>query len=369
VEASNSDMGSKEGSSPRAVGQGNLRSDFELRFSSDVSERALSEFYDLAFPLRARKLKLYRNWYYSGRSVRNINRWPVVAVDRTGRIIGHAGTIPNLVNIAGRSIEASWFVDFFVLPEARGLGVGQSLMDKVMTASPIMMAIAASPDSLPMFRKYGWFENQETYHVSLPTRPSEFAKLRTYFGKNFPKILDVCVARYVHAISKGKSVINVSDVLDASMLEQTFNVMRQGDPNNASVIQRNTDYFNWRVIKNPLGGRYQIYSTDCAHALGRIMVSKARKELNILLLQGKNLEQILSGILSYAMNERVARVSFLSSMPVVAQIVPRWFWIKRNTPPFFYSEDKGLMEKLTTNTPELSLIDSDLDLSLIDDED
>ena len=341
--------------------------DFEVCAGRQVSESELLRFYQLAFPHRAGATKEYWDWQYQGISQMNLEKWPMVAIDQSGQIIGHVATVPVGVIHDGTLLEAAWFMDFYVVASARGRGVGKCLMERVMTRAPVMMAIGASRDSIPMFRSYGWYEDTSVYQHSFITRPSQLPTVKKYLGAGFTDVVDRSLAGYLETSLSGGSNLSVRPISNSVDLEHLFGRITNNSlrGSKTTVIKRDIEYFDWRVGQNCAGGRFEVFATGEAHALVRTLWIHGRAESKILMVSGQNIRQLVSGIIGHVVKAGVSRVSLLSSNRSNFEIPLKRIWIKKKTAPFIFSKDRDLLNDLTNNPLSLGLIDSDLDSSQI----
>ena len=73
-----------------------------------------------------------------------------------GRILGVLGAIPVRLAVDGASREAAYLVEFIVLPDERGRGIGSSLVRAAGEAHQTLIAIGITPDSRRVFERFGY---------------------------------------------------------------------------------------------------------------------------------------------------------------------------------------------------------------------
>lgn len=73
-----------------------------------------------------------------------------------GTIVGHLTSTPYALWVAGKEQLAYWLSGFHVLTEARGMGVGKSLIACLNNALPISSAVVVAEQSLRAFKANGW---------------------------------------------------------------------------------------------------------------------------------------------------------------------------------------------------------------------
>ena len=136
----------------------------EIRKASNVEEGALRRFYGDAFPGRAGFLSKHWRWLYRVGSFPGIE--PLVLVEGE-RVVGHAGAIPLTMSRLGQEATAIWFVDFSILPEFQGAGLGAKLTEAWMDLCPDRVTFC-NDRSIRVFRKFGWRERYDAGVRSLP---------------------------------------------------------------------------------------------------------------------------------------------------------------------------------------------------------
>jgi GNAT superfamily N-acetyltransferase len=341
---------------------------YELIPAADAPVEVLARFYQVAFPSRAQFLINHWRWHYSGIDPSNLAEWPLLAIDTKGEILGHVSTIPTNVTCRGRVFRGSWFVDFFVMPKARGLGIGGALIQRVMGAAALMMAIGASSYSLPIFRRYNWVEIEGTVKYSNILRLSEFPRIRKLrFPSLVPKTLDL--ALNFAGSTPNRIYGTVGEVVDItaapSQFLQGWECLSASD-HDAKPPSR--DFVQWRLDANPLGGRLFLHTTDYGKALTRVFSRNGIRELNILSIESSNTDRVLAHLLHWASTQKMSRISLVTSCKKIQSCARRWFLFKRLLTPFYFSNDPNLLSVIMDSPPDWQMIDGDIDLALPDDD-
>lgn len=116
---------------------------------------ALGRFLERAFPSQHRYPERWE-WLYTRNpflpSDFGVPGWIAV---RDGHIIGHTGAMPVSVTLGGHTTLAAWSVDTFVLPEARGGGVGKQLQTANQHAHRLFMSLEMSAANRAIKKKLG----------------------------------------------------------------------------------------------------------------------------------------------------------------------------------------------------------------------
>lgn len=72
------------------------------------------------------------------------------------RILGVLGALPVALSIDGTVRRAAYLVEFIVLPDERGRGIGSSLVRAAGEAHQTLIAIGITPDSRRVFERFGY---------------------------------------------------------------------------------------------------------------------------------------------------------------------------------------------------------------------
>lgn len=129
----------------------------ELLALSAASPAQREAFYRRAFPARADFL--IRNWRWLYRLGEGLAE-PLVLV-QDGAIVAHAGLIPARLRWKAEEVRAAWFVDFLVLPELQGRGLGLRLANAWMEKVPARLTYC-NERSWAIFKKLGWRSTFDT---------------------------------------------------------------------------------------------------------------------------------------------------------------------------------------------------------------
>jgi len=332
--------------------------------AKEVNATELQRFYRVAFPRRAEYLAEHWAWHYGGPDGENLNNWPLVALTSSDQIVGHVGTIPSIFRQESTTIQAAWFVDFFVSPHIRGTGVGGHLIRRVMKAAPLMMAIAVSQYSLPIFRKYGWSEIPGTTRLSTVLSFKQFTSPHhSRMRKIFLPMLDgpiSCLRSLLLSLDGAPDVtgetkeLEKSEHLDYSILGVDHDIW-------------NSQLIGWRLKSSQTGGRLFLHTARGEFALTRVLSTFKRRELHVLSLGQQTSIVIFKYLLKWAIEQKVSRLVMVTEDPELKRIARKFLFVGTPMTPFFYSADKALLQRVSACPPRFQMIDSDLDMAISDD--
>jgi hypothetical protein len=281
-------------------------------------------------------------------------------------VVGLISSYPIQVIHDKQKYDASWFVDMYVLPDYRGVGLAGYLWRQVMHASQLVFSISPNKISLQMFRKTGWTEIPGTYYFSLPlglsrSRFSSNSKLAPFFSS-----FDKCW----HKLYQTRALLQIGphrrdtyhiDPVSWPVFSDVFgNECSLCDP--PLQILYDSKFYRWRIENCSIGGEMLIHRSDHALALIRVIRATDIRQANILLLQTDCPSTFFSHITNWAILQQLDRVVLATKHPKIIRAASRWFPIKKHIPYFVYSTPQSLANKLDADTLSPQLIDSDLDL-------
>lgn len=247
----------------------------EILKASAAREGELRKFYEAAFPERAAFLAEHWEWLYRVGRFPGVE--PLVLVDRE-RVVGHAGAIPVMVARQGAVAPAIWFVDFKILPEYQGKGLGKKLTEAWMKMCPDRITFC-NERSMAVFRALGWSERSD---ASVRSRPFELAgPLRARFGAlgaAAGAVLGGPTRVLLRARAYGAPALKVEPILNsAGGLAE-----RLDDPSAPTRLVRDSDWMRWRLLENPRMNEHLLASSEGVHAVLRLFVSLGRKRAHLL---------------------------------------------------------------------------------------
>jgi GNAT superfamily N-acetyltransferase len=89
-----------------------------------------------------------------------------VVEDRHGKLAGLCAYIPFTLRARAQNLSSAWLVDFYVLPQCQGKGLGRLLTRQVEDRSSITASLSQTAMAYRVFRRMGWSERSGT-HLSM----------------------------------------------------------------------------------------------------------------------------------------------------------------------------------------------------------
>ena len=325
------------------------------------SQKRLYEFYARVYPDRTNFLNHHWKWLYSSDRLKTPHSWPITAVDQAQSIVGYAGIIPGCFNIKGKIIEGAWFVDYFVNKEFRGTGLAGSLIQQVMSSSPLVATIGSSQKGEAVFRHYGWTEVLGPRYYSLPINLSRHPRFRSSKIKHILAPADIISRQYWKLKSHSHGEDYDLKPITTPLLKEFID-----DRNNLAVDfsqYRDEGFLRWRVLEFPLQDQIRVFYSSNSKALLRCAKSPQYFRITVLALKSKDPLLFFKHIIQIAHKMRADEIALVSSDPILQQSFNKCFPVKKNLPMYFYSQSNYVSPLPSIDSMRFEMIDSDLDLA------
>ena len=324
--------------------------------AADVGSAALGRFYERMYPTRAEEIARHWRWLYragAGAGAGAEGAAPIVAVD-AGEVVGHAGAIPVRIHGPGVDVPATWFVDFAVVPEAQGSGVGRALAEARMDGAFTHISYP-NERSMPVFHRLGWTDRPDTWDLRLFLQPAAH-----------PRLADAAAARGLGAATRivtrlrtaRHAPLEVRPADAAALAEHAA----MGCPAGVHV-RRDDDFLDWRVTSSPQSGEYLVLRTDGASVIGRVVDDAGHRRLHLLSVRTVDagaFSDALPAVLRWALEERVAAVWLVSSDVDLVRRARRWLPMRR-TFRFAFHSRLPEVDRALRGAVRWEALDSDFD--------
>lgn len=131
--------------------------DFEITQLQTHQLDELPEFLRAVYPSEVRKTDLaYLRWFYQQNPNVGSDALPIWILRRNGQIIGQLGTIPVQLKVGATYTKAIWILEFVILPEFRGQGLGKKLVLAAGEKYSTMITLGINEASTRVFTSLGW---------------------------------------------------------------------------------------------------------------------------------------------------------------------------------------------------------------------
>jgi GNAT superfamily N-acetyltransferase len=312
---------------------------FLVRQATVADKPALFEFLRRAYPDRAQyKFPARWEWEYEHNPFARGTLPIWIALDGD-RVIGQSGALVEPLVLDGRETRVGWGVDFFVLPEYRGRGLGTRLQQANNAGNEIFMSLSMAATAarikthiglrplppVPVYTKIVRHDPVSVLHtLAARTKLPEGLIRRTGVHRLSASLLTARTARRARGISPpARGVIPV-----ARFGPEVDDLWARFSPQFPALIRRDAEYLNWKYVAQP---HVQYERFVSPH--GYVIFRRARPpERNVGLILDVFAdpadEGTLRALLGLAIHQLTAQgVTYLqaaSSLPVIGQILTGW---------------------------------------------
>jgi GNAT superfamily N-acetyltransferase len=225
------------------------------QFTLDDQEELLS-FLRIAYPDEPRKSEFdFWKWHYLENPYTTLDDIPLWIVKDKEHIVGQLATIPVALKVGERETRAIWILDFIVLPQYRGRGLGKRLVLASGESHPTMITLGINEQSIPVFRSLNWVALGGVHRYHRLIYPGDA------FGEipfdSLRSIVNLCYApfrpRYAQTRYTGSGIIR-----EIRSFDDSFNELwqRAGTQWPCAVI-RDSRYLEWQFRRQP-GKRFEV---------------------------------------------------------------------------------------------------------------
>ena len=332
-----------------------LQVKYKINKISEIATDQLSEFYKKTYYKRYKSLTSNWRWWY--RVGYNELEPLILSVDN--KVIGQAAYLPINLNILGNIVPAIWFVDYVVLPEFKGKGLGKILSKEWMKICPNQMAIC-SDDSLRVLKKLGWKDNYTTKRLARPISTLKFLPILKNLKLNF-------VNRTLRYFIKKKYSRNISinpyKISDNfKIIDDSFKLRKIVKNNEFAEIIRDEKWLHWRLIECPYKKDIYFFEYKNNFAIVHIFVIENIKKLNIIYTYSADKLQeneLFVQIINWSINNNIDLVWAVSRNTDFENIFPKIF--NRSLQFVSWSSDEKIFKTLQNGLSNLQGIDTDND--------
>ena len=330
---------------------------YKINKISEVTKDQLSDFYKKTYYPRYKSLTNNWHWWYRV----GYNEFEPLIISIDNKVIGQAAYLPTELNVLGNKVPAIWFVDYAILPEFKGKGLGKIMYKEWMKICPNQMAIC-SDDSLRVLKKFGWKDNSATKRLARPINALNFLPIIKNFKLNFVnKTLRYSIKKkYNRNIS-----INPYKISDNfKIINDSLKLKKNSTNNGFASIIRDEKWLNWRLMECPYKKDIYFFEYKNNFAIVHIFYQYV-KRLNILYTYSTDKLQeneLYVQVMNWAINNDIDLVWAINRNTELKNIFPTIF----DKPLKFaaWSLDEKILKILQNGLLDLQGIDTDTDSCL-----
>jgi len=333
-------------------------SDYTVKTISQVNKDKLLSFYKIVFKDRYKILFENRKWFYR---LNNTKCEPIV-LTTADKIIGQLGTIPIKVKLDNKIKSACWYVDYVILPEFQGKGIGSKLVKEGTKKTDIQIAFC-NEQALKVYKRLNWNINTSTKRLARPINPIKWIPF--FYNSNLK------VLKNLYNFSINKKLKNLNLIKPYKFKDHSKSVLdnflkRKVDDTISLKFFRDEEWFHWRFMEFPYSENLLVFEFNGNYVIGHTIKLKNIYRLHIIFhyfLDTSEEEKIYYLIFKWA-NENNFDLIWSCSVNQnlinkLEEIFPKRF-IKTIKIASFSSDEKTF-KLLNKNYENIQASDSDLD--------
>ena len=331
---------------------------YKVQKISEIPTDKLSDFYKKTYFQRHKSLTENWRWWYR---VGIIDKEPIIiTVDE--KVIGQAAFLPTKLNILKKIIPAIWFVDYAILPEYMGKGLGQVLYKEWKNVCPNQMAIC-SDYSLRVLKKFDWKENLETKRIIKTINISKIIPLNQNIRlKFFDNISKYYIKKKYYRL---KSIIPHKITNEFNVIKESFLLKKNTINKNYAEILRDNEWLYWRLMECPYKKDIYFFEYKNNFAIVHILLTNNIKKLNILYMystEETNFNELTIQILNWSVQNNIDVMWAINRDDNLKDIFPKI--LNKSVQYAAWSSNQEIFDILSKGLLDLQGIDTDIDSSL-----
>ncbi len=195
-------------------------------------------------------------WHYLQNPHTQLDNIPLWVVTDNERIVGQVATIPVVLKVNDDEKPAIWILDFVVLPEYRGKGLGKRLVKAALESNAIVMTLGINEASTAVFRSLKWvpLEGLHRYHRLL------------YPGDAFGEIARLSplrsIANLLYAPFRPRDAqlryTGSGEIREITTFDESFtDLWRRARPQWPCAVVRSPAFLEWQYRRQP-GKKFEV---------------------------------------------------------------------------------------------------------------
>ena len=325
--------------------------DCEIRQLQNNELERLTEFLQRAYPGEVRKASLpYLRWYYNQNPNVEPDCLPVWAVAKGNKIVGQLATIPVQFKAGAAYTKAIWILEFILLEEFRGKGLGKRLVLAAREKYPTMITLGINEASTRVFTSLGWkpLGNIHRYHKML------FAgSAARELGDKRLLCESLNLLSYpLRAFLRLRSSTHKYEIRrDPPLTREIDDLWEQASPQWPAAVRRDYRFLSWQFLQQPGKTFDFIFLYERGKLVGytilffRKGVGNApppKAAISDLVFDSQNQDEVIDALLNAALMLAIERragslVTDVLDARVESHLKRLGFWRIKNSPRFMAS--------------------------------
>lgn len=323
--------------------------DARIKKFEPADEDAVLSFLRAAYP--AEPLKSDRGfwrWHFLENPNTSLDDVPLWLVVNEEGVIGQMASIPVEVKVGASRKRALWIVDYILLPECRGTGLGKRLLDIPLEYCPTLLTLGYNEHSAKVMWRIGWVSLGQIKRFQRLLFPGDAAKeisrrgaLRSFANLAYAPLRPSAAALRPSARGEVREVVSFDSSFD--------NLWTRASAQWTCAVVRDSRMLEWQFRKQPgkkfdvLGyyeeGRllgYAILYFRKPEGAGRVSPKVAITDLLYDPMDAERIiDELLKGALRLAIERRAgAIVTDVRDARVEEGLRRHGFWPVKSAPPF-----------------------------------
>lgn len=336
-----------------------MPSDVQIKQFELSDQAALLSFLRRAYPGEPRRGDVaFWKWHFLENPHAEPGDIPVWLAKDGNEIVGQMATIPVMLKVGQEEKRAIWSIDFIMLHEYRGRGLGKRLVHAAQESyCKTMMELGHNEQSGAVFRSLKWVElgNINRYHKLL--FPGDALKEISRFGplRSFTNLIYKPFRPRLSAPSESGFALRDVTAFDSSFDD----LWRDANVQWPCSVVRGSSFLEWQYLRQP-GKKFDVlgyYEKD--RLLGYVVLFFRKPEPGGVLSKAAitdicycatNTEKVIDALLTGALRLAIKRragglVTDVLDVRVEQRLQRFGFWRIRKSPPFMVHsvEDQELI--------------------------
>jgi GNAT superfamily N-acetyltransferase len=167
----------------------------------------------------------------------------------TGRVVGHNGSIPVAVTIAGDQRRTGWLVDTMVLPEYRDRAVGPQLMNAAHDDLPFALSLGQTEQMRGIQLRLGWKQVAPLQTAQLLIRPERVLKGKLPGPAALAAGWGLRASSALRDITRARPEVSLREIVEFGAPHSAlWEAMAIGV---TCAVRRDASYLNWKYVAQP----------------------------------------------------------------------------------------------------------------------
>jgi FkbH-like protein len=166
-----------------------------------------------------------------------------------GRVVGHNGSIPVALRIAGDERRTGWLVDTMVLPEYRDRAVGPQLMNAAHDDLPFALSLGQTEQMRSIQLRLGWKQVAPLQTAQLLIRPERVLKGKLPGPAALAAGWGLRASSALRDIARARPEVSVREIAEFGAPHSAlWEAMAAGV---TCAVRRDASYLNWKYVAQP----------------------------------------------------------------------------------------------------------------------